>query len=131
MKILVEEKEASSPSVESFGAANDLNSLECESNSQHSLLNEEATRGVISTPPVRHLAKKYGLNINDIKGTGKSGRVLKEDVINYAVSRGIVLEASSSLHGVAEEDSLLQEEKTVHESTMDGPIYEDKIIHLT
>ncbi|CAA7406066.1 unnamed protein product [Spirodela intermedia] len=132
LKIMLEEKEASVPSVESFGDTNSLNSHECESNSQYSLLNEETTRGVVSTPSVRHLARKYGLNINDIKGTGKSGRVLKEDVISYAVSRGIVVESSSSLHGVAEEESLFQEEKTTQgSSTTDGPTYEDKTMHLT
>ncbi|CAA6669117.1 unnamed protein product [Spirodela intermedia] len=132
LKIMLEEKEASVPSVESFGDTNSLNSHECESNSQHSPLSEETTRGVVSTPSVRHLARKYGLNINDIKGTGKNGRVLKEDVISYAVSRGIVVESSSSLHGVAEEESLFQEEKTTQgSSTTDGPTYEDKTMHLT
>jgi len=29
------------------------------------------------------MAKLNGLNINDIPGTGKKGRVTKEDVINF------------------------------------------------
>lgn len=37
----------------------------------------------LSTPAVRHMAKKHGLNINQITGTGKNGRVTKEDVILY------------------------------------------------
>lgn len=43
---------------------------------------------ILSTPAVRHLAKQHGLNINEIVGTGKDGRVLKEDVLNYAVRKG-------------------------------------------
>lgn len=39
-----------------------------------------------STPAVRHLAKKNGLNLNKIKATGKNGRVMKEDVLNYIES---------------------------------------------
>lgn len=34
-------------------------------------------------PSVRRLAKQYHLNLNEIKGTGKRGRILKEDIINY------------------------------------------------
>ena len=29
------------------------------------------------------MVRKEGLNINQIKGTGKNGRVVKEDVINH------------------------------------------------
>ena len=34
----------------------------------------------MSTPAVRHLAKKSGIDINLVPGTGKSGRVTKEDI---------------------------------------------------
>lgn len=34
----------------------------------------------LATPAVRHLVKEHGLRITDIQGTGKDGRVLKEDV---------------------------------------------------
>lgn len=36
-----------------------------------------------ATPAVRHLIKEHKLNIKDIKGTGKNGRILKEDVLNF------------------------------------------------
>lgn len=38
----------------------------------------------LATPAVRHLTKEFNLNIEDIPGTGKDGRVLKEDVQKYA-----------------------------------------------
>lgn len=56
-----------------------------------------ASSGILSTPAVRHLAKQYGLNINEIVGTGKDGRVLKEDVLNYAISKGRCKEQSLPL----------------------------------
>lgn len=34
----------------------------------------------LATPAVRHMVKENNLNIEDIEGTGKEGRVLKEDV---------------------------------------------------
>ncbi|KAI6656928.1 Lipoamide acyltransferase component of branched-chain alpha-keto acid dehydrogenase complex, mitochondrial isoform X2 [Oopsacas minuta] len=38
---------------------------------------------VLATPPVRKLAKDLGVNITDVIGTGRDGRVLKEDLHNF------------------------------------------------
>lgn len=40
----------------------------------------KANTNSIATPAIRHLLKKHNLSISDIVGTGKGGRVLKEDV---------------------------------------------------
>lgn len=74
--------------------------------------------GVSSTPAVRNLAKQYGLNINDVTATAKDGRILKEDVINYAMQKGLINEAPacaqqkhsevSPLIGGGSEDKTLQ-----------------------
>lgn len=37
----------------------------------------------LATPAVRALVKEFGLNVIDIHGTGKEGRVLKEDVVRH------------------------------------------------
>ncbi|KAL6249286.1 hypothetical protein RBB50_004349 [Rhinocladiella similis] len=42
----------------------------------------------IATPAVRHLLRKLQLNINDIPGTGKDGRVKKEDIDAHMSSLG-------------------------------------------
>ena len=41
----------------------------------------------LATPAVRGVLKDLNVNIKDVQGTGKDGRVLKEDVQKYAASR--------------------------------------------
>ena len=38
---------------------------------------------VLSTPAVRHMAKKNNVDLSKVNATGKGGRVTKEDLINY------------------------------------------------
>ncbi|CAL4963913.1 unnamed protein product [Urochloa decumbens] len=85
-----------------------------------------APSGTLSTPAVRHLAKQYGLNINEIVGTGKDGRILKEDVLNYAVSKGLCKKQSSSLEDSIGQVEFVEEGKSVPSV----PFYEDKKILL-
>ncbi|OCK78788.1 hypothetical protein K432DRAFT_406158 [Lepidopterella palustris CBS 459.81] len=41
----------------------------------------------LATPAVRHLSKELNIDITEIEGTGKDGRVTKEDVQKYASSK--------------------------------------------
>lgn len=47
----------------------------------------------LATPAVRHSAREFGVDISQISGTGKDGRVLKEDVVTFMKCRdsGITL----------------------------------------
>lgn len=49
---------------------------------------EEDDQGdVHAGPGVRRLAREFGLNLNQITGTGQKGRVVKEDLQNFVKSR--------------------------------------------
>ncbi|KAA8893346.1 2-oxoacid dehydrogenases acyltransferase-domain-containing protein [Sphaerosporella brunnea] len=39
--------------------------------------------GALATPAVRRISRELGVNIADVAGTGKDGRVLKEDIIRF------------------------------------------------
>lgn len=67
--------------------------------------------GVLSTPAVRNLAREYGININDVHGTGKDGRVSKEDVYRYAFQKGIVTDPSVTVSTATTEGQTLGQEE--------------------
>ncbi len=41
----------------------------------------------LATPVARAMAKDLSVDINDVKGSGPAGRVMKEDIINYSQKR--------------------------------------------
>ena len=56
-------------------------------NGQARLSKNNGTYGSLATPAVRHLSKELTVDITEIRGTGKDGRVLKEDVYKFAEDR--------------------------------------------
>jgi len=42
---------------------------------------------VLATPAVRRIAMEYGISLTDISGSGKEGRVLKEDILSHVSSK--------------------------------------------
>lgn len=52
-------------------------------------------RKALSTPAVRHIAKKEGVDINQVPATGKGGRVTKTDILNFIAGGPAPTQASS------------------------------------
>ncbi|CAN6551342.1 unnamed protein product [Malus baccata var. baccata] len=105
----------------------------CESLENKLLDSELNTRnigGVLSTPPVRNLAKQFDIDINEVCGTGKDGRVLKEDVIKYAAQKGIIEVPSVSL-SASPEKALGGEDSYAHTSAESRWNYDDKTVSLS
>jgi 2-oxoisovalerate dehydrogenase E2 component (dihydrolipoyl transacylase) len=41
------------------------------------------SKKALATPAVRRVASEYGINITEIQGSGRDGRVLKEDILSF------------------------------------------------
>lgn len=49
----------------------------------------KARHSVLATPAVRHWTKGLGVDISEVNGTGKDGRVTKEDIQRFAAARDL------------------------------------------
>ncbi|KAK7416051.1 hypothetical protein QQX98_005502 [Neonectria punicea] len=66
----------------------------------------------VATPAVRHLSKELRVDIMDIDGTGKDGRVLKEDIYKFVKDRD-AKEASPAVASGFPQDTSVQTETVV------------------
>ncbi|XP_022973737.1 lipoamide acyltransferase component of branched-chain alpha-keto acid dehydrogenase complex, mitochondrial [Cucurbita maxima] len=85
--------------------------------------------GVLSTPAVRNLAKQYDIDINDVRGTGTDGRILKDDILQYAVKKGIIEEQRVS-SAPSPKEQLVESENYPNAQDEVWWSYEDKKVQL-
>lgn len=121
LKMAVEDFQVPTQTSEDFETMESVKSLDSEQ-SKHNI------GGVLSSPAVRDLAKQYGIDISNVVGTGKDGRVLKDDILKYAVEKGITEDSSASTSD--SEHTLGGHESYTHASAEVGQNYEDKTVSL-
>lgn len=71
----------------------------------------DATKRVIAMPSVRKFAREHNVDIHMVAGTGKNGRILKEDIENYLNGGGVSQATEAST--VTEEVAVQQEAASV------------------
>ncbi|KAI0482801.1 2-oxoacid dehydrogenases acyltransferase-domain-containing protein [Xylariaceae sp. FL0804] len=83
----------------------------------------------LATPAVRHLSKELNVDITEIHGTGKDGRVLKEDIHKFVKTRNLAGQSQSQstqpeiAHGQATSDSDTQIETVVPLTNMQQQMF--------
>lgn len=126
LRMFVEETPISAQTADTCKSMEALDFSKGESDGQSPVPKETKFGGVLSTPAVRILAKQFGIDVNSVCGTGKDGRVLKEDVYNYAANKGIKVNLGSL--SASQEQSHGEMYREV--SAANAREYEDKTIQL-
>ena len=81
-----------------------------EMSQQHPPRRSNGNMGSLATPAVRHLVKDLKVDIEDVDGTGKDGRVLKEDVHRF-VSQQLQQSMSSSSQSMGAAAAIQEDRK--------------------
>ncbi|KAG9306572.1 hypothetical protein G9A89_004769 [Geosiphon pyriformis] len=85
----------------------------------NSLLEEK--NFTFATPAVRRIARENSVDLSEVQGTGKGGRVSKEDLFNYVAKRSIPLE--SKFTNLQFNQSVTAEDKIVGFSNIQKAMY--------
>ncbi|KAM0522283.1 hypothetical protein ACHAPE_001871 [Trichoderma viride] len=87
-------KDASAPAVESSRPELTVADMPAPSASQEP--KQKGKAAGLATPAVRHLSRELKIDILDIDGTGRDGRVLKEDIYKFVQQRDASASAPAS-----------------------------------
>lgn len=130
MKLLVDEDASSDKLFEASVVAKAPDSSTIVSDVANSCLERAKVGGVLSTPAVRNFAKQLGVVIEDVLGTGKGGRVMKEDVLDYAARTGLLQESSPPANAASPEQDHQGDQNSPEVSSTYQWEYEDKTVPL-
>ena len=78
---------------------------------------QPGTHASLATPAIRHMIKDLNLKIEDIEGTGRDGRVLKEDIQKYMQAAKQAVSTPTTTAAPAASSSSPQVEDRVHSLT--------------
>ncbi|KAF7160961.1 hypothetical protein CNMCM5623_006523 [Aspergillus felis] len=85
----------------------------------------------LATPAVRGLLKTYNVDILDVKGTGKDGRVLKEDVNKFIAMRNAAAQAQTQTQTHPVAPASQQTETTVNLTPIQSQMFKTMTRSLT
>lgn len=114
-------------SVPYDAAGSSLGSDTSDSDGQKPEIKKIRKGEALCTPAVRNLAKEHNIDINDVTGTCKDGRISKEDVLKYALEKGII-EDKPALFNPGSIERMMGPEEKLHEIA--ESLYQDKILTL-
>jgi 2-oxoisovalerate dehydrogenase E2 component (dihydrolipoyl transacylase) len=78
---------------------------------------------MLATPAVRHLTKELQINLADISGSGRDGRVLKDDVYQFAKRRDTAPELASQGFTAPAVDTAVQQETVAQLSNIQAQMF--------
>jgi pyruvate/2-oxoglutarate dehydrogenase complex dihydrolipoamide acyltransferase (E2) component len=82
---------------------------------------------VQATPAVRHLAKSYAINISDVPGSGDNGRILREDVVKFVMSKEEMNEELRMVEPPGDTEGTVLYAETSSESSSDSDVEVDDL----
>lgn len=102
--------------------SDDLSPAISSSNLKNSI-NSKGKHATLATPAVRHLTKELDVDIVEVDGTGKDGRVLKHDVYQFAKQRDTTFAFSNTVSSFPMIDTGVQKETSTQLSSMQAQMF--------
>ena len=81
----------------------------------------------LATPAVRHLARQASVDIGNVSGTGKDGRVLKEDIQRYLESEASGVSSSNPIAASTEDSAF----NAIYRSRYQSASQQERAVPLT
>ena len=91
----------------------------------------KGSRATLATPAVRHLTKELDVDIAEVNGTGRDGRVLKDDVYQFAKQRDTTPATTGKVFSSPSTDSGTQKETRIQLSNTQAQMFKTMTRSLT